>query len=233
MKKWVFIIISVITTSLITYSCKSDVCENQESLFVIKNSTLPIPYDSLGSIRQCLEYLETTYCYEGETAQPTIFFDTKKGQIVSSAARNVLAIGLEPTPCTGELEYNFNQILEINLDGNNVLIEGKRMPLDSIGQYIYYQYLNYGQRKGFSSSPQGNGIWLISEMNRPLSDLNAIINQVVKGYLETVDFYTDTFFGKKVCELNHEELVKLKSKLQFHLAIKYSDDVKSLLQIGF
>ncbi len=233
MKKFLFLFMAVMAITSITYSCKSNYCDNQKSLFTIENATLEIPYDSMVSIKQCLNYLETTYCVEGQKAQPVIFFDTKKGMIVNSIGRNILTLGLEPTPCVGELEYDFNRILEINLDGNNILIEGRQTPLDSVGQYVYYQYLNYGKRKGFSKSPQGNGIWLISEMNRPITDFNPIINEIVKGYIETATLYSDTFFGKDICNLSREELVELKAKLQFHLALKYSDEVLPKLELTF
>ena len=233
MKKIGVVIISLVFVAFIMSSCKSNTCDNQKSLFVFGNTTLEIPYDSLQSIRKCLSYLETTYCYNGEKAQPAIFFDTKKGEIVQSDGRNVLTIGLEPTPCVGDLEYDFDQLLEINLDGNNILIEEKRMPLDSIGQYVYYQYLNYGKRKGFSMNPQGNGIWIISEMKRPVTDFNPVIDEIVKGYLETAEMYSESIFGKKICDLSLEELTEFKNKIQFHLAIKYSDDVMPKLEITF
>ena len=233
MKKIGIVLISLVFVTSMLSSCKSNTCDNQKSLFVIGNTTLEIPFDSLKSIRKCLSYLETTYCYNGEKAQPAFFFDVEKGEIVQSDGRNVFTIGLEPTPCVGDLEYDFDQLLEIYLDGNNVLIEEKRMPLDSVGQYVYYQYLNYGKRKGFSSMPQGNGIWIISEMKRPVTDFNPVINEIVKGYLETADLYCDAIFSKKICDLSLEELLEFKNKLQFHLAIKYSDDVRPKLEITF
>ena len=232
MKK-LFFVLGIITLIFSSYSCKRNSCENQQSIFLFENKTLEIPFDSLKSIEQYLNYMEKIYCEEGETAQPIIFFDTKKGEIVESNGRNVISLGMEPQPCINEMEYDFDRILEIVLDGKNILIEGNRMPLDSVGQYVYYQYLNYGKRKGFSKFPMGNGIWLITEMKRPLSDFNSILNEIIKGYEEMMDIYCNTFYNKKVCDLSPEELDELKSKLQFHLAIKYSDDVLPKVQITF
>ena len=231
--KRLFFLLGIITLIFTSYSCKRNICENQQSIFTFKDKTLEIPFDSLKSIEQYLNYMEEIYCEEGETAQPIIFFDTKKGEIVESNGRNVISLGIEPQPCVNELEYDFDRILEIVLDGNNILIEGDRISLDSVGQYVYYQYLNYGKRKGFSDTPQGNGIWLITEMKRPLSDFNPIINEIVKGYLETTDIYSSTFYDKKVCNLSPDELIELKTKLQFHLAIKYSDEVLPKLEVAF
>jgi len=195
-----FYLISFITFILILAinSCKPSVCENKRNLFLVSENVKMINFASLKSMKRTIKYLENIACKNSETALPIIYFDSKKSKIVDHASRNTFSLGIEPPPCGNiDFEYDFDKILEINLDGNNILIEGKLMPLDSVAQYVYYQYLNYGKRKGFSDMPDGNGMWLITKMKRPISDFEPIIAELIKGYIQTAEDFCEAIFDKK------------------------------------
>ena len=142
-----------------------------------------------------------------------------------------LTIFVEPPPCISDITYNFDDILEIQLDGNNILIEDKRMPLDSVAQFVVYQYLNYGRLEGFSKNPYTSGIWLITEKARPLSDFNEILGEVLRGFMDGYMYLSQSLYGKSICELNEEEWESLSKKMRFRLAFKYSDEEEPIIQI--
>lgn len=210
------------------FSCDRLACDRISTIYTNGNDlskTLEIPFDSLKTIGSTLNYFENEYCGLNQEKMPILFFNLSKNKIVKSAG-NAMPVFIEPTPCNGTPEYDFNQILEINLDGNNVLVEDKRIPIDSIPQYVYYQYLNYGARPGFSRQPEGNGIWLITERARSMSDFNEIIGAVLTGYRESIEFLSKALFGKPICQLDEKEWFIISHKMQFHLAIKYSDEIE-------
>ncbi len=225
-------LVTFFATTLIISGCKPYKCSRENSLFTSNYLVKPIPFDSLSSVKSTLSYLHNSYCVGRDTLLPAFYFNFQKNKISSSSRWGAIPVLLEPVPCDLErIEYDLNSILEINLDGNNILIEGKRVPLDSITTYITYQYLNYGRREGFSEYPTGNGIWLITELNRPISDLNDIIGEVLKGYHQTSQTLSYGLFGKNICDLDEEEWKKFNQRMQFRLSIKYSDEVEPTIQI--
>ena len=210
-------------------ACTSNSCPNQDQLFLASDDYKPVPADSLKTYRSFINYLEQSYCIENETKLPVIFFDLKKRLIAPAPGKNIIPVSIEPPLCEGDFKFEFDKILEIVLDGNNLSIEGKRMSVDSIPQYVYYQYLSFGLIKGFSRKPQGNGIWIISELDRPMSDFNPLIDKVISGYLFTAERLGESLFDKKLCELSQKEMNHLQSLIQFHLSFKFSDEPKPLL----
>jgi len=230
MKK-LFIITAFSLAVAATTSCGRSGCANEDNLFLQSENTKVIPDSALNSIGQLLDYFQAAYCGNGETSYPVIYYDLKKQEIVSTNGRNVIPVSVEPVICAGQPEYDFNRILEIMLDGNNILVEGIRMPADSIPQYVYYQYLSFGKKTGFSQSPQGNGIWLISEIQRPVKDFNKIIGRIIRGYIETAGIFCDAIYDKKICDLTAEELKSFKRQMQFHLAFKFNNEVKMEIEM--
>lgn len=210
--------------------CNQVKCDKMGKLFLINEYNRPIPFDSLRSVESTLNYLENQYCFQGDTLFPVFYYNIRKGEITESS-RGAIEVSIEPVPCYSGLEYDFNQILEIKLDGNNILIEEKRMSVDSIAQYVFYQYLNYGRLEGFSRRPEGNGIWLITEKARPMSDFNEIIGEVLLGYRQAFEYLSEGLFGKKPCDITDDEWTILTSKMQFQMAIKYSDEEESILKV--
>ncbi|MBN2745911.1 MAG: hypothetical protein JXR34_04220 [Bacteroidales bacterium] len=226
-------LVTIFASILIISGCKPYNCSRENSLFTSNYLVKPIPFDSLASVESTLSYLQNQYCVLGDTILPAFYFNFQKNKITASSKWGSIPVLIEPIPCDLDMiEYNLNSILEINLDGNNILIEGKRMPLDSIAPYISFQYLNYGKNPKFSDFPTGNGIWLITELKRPISDLNDIIGEVLKGYHQTAQTLSYGLFGKNICDLNEEEWEKFNQRMQFRLSIKYSDEIEPTIQIG-
>jgi hypothetical protein len=226
----IFGLLGTISLIFVFRGCEKITCQKETEIYTLGPESLPIPFDSLHSLGSTLEYLGQTYCGNHESRLPLVYFNLKAEKFVSSPKKG-LPVNIEPAPCAMEIEYEFDNILEIHLDGNNILIEEKRMPLDSVGQYVYYQYMNYGERKGFSQSPDGNGIWLITEKARPLADLAPILARVLRGYKETLEFVASNLYGKELCELSDEEWERIHRRMGFHLALKYSDDIEPILRI--
>jgi len=75
-------------------------------------------------------------------------------------------------------------------------------------------------------------MWLITKMKRPISDFEPIIAELIKGYIQTAEDFCEAIFDKKICELSEDEYIKFKNRIQFHLAFKYSDDLKPILISG-
>lgn len=226
--KFINLLFIIILSSIIS-SCHRNECDRISNMYLLSEDVLPIPFDSMASVESTLNYLQFKYCFENEKALPVIYYNLSKEKITESK-KGAITFSLEPVPCFEQLEFDFDRILEINLDGNNLLIEDERLPLDSIPQYIYYQYLNYGKLKGFSQMPEGNGIWVITEKARPLSDLNPIIGKILKGYHESFELLSKGLTGKSICDLDSNEWKMVSNKMEFHLALKYSDEVEPIIK---
>lgn len=219
--------ISILGLSL--NSCSSKYCKPEQEIFTLSHQLKPIPMDSLTTVKSALAYLNDSYCVHATLALPCIYFDTEIGEIVEKPNRNTLTIGIEPTPCYDDLQYDFNNILEIQLDGKNLMIEGFRYEEDSIPAFIRKQYLNYGKEAGFSKSPNGNGIWLITEWERSIKDLNPILAKIIQGYQEMAEYFSQSVFGKSLCDLDQQEQLILQKRLEFHLSLKFSDDIQPVI----
>ncbi len=222
------LIFILIIGGLFLTACEKGIySEREKSLFTNPIFGQDIMLDSIHTVGNLTDFLDKTYC-EDKTAEkwPILYFDLIKKELVNpKQGKNVLALGVEPSPCPDLiLEYDFTLILEIVKDGYNLEVEDERIEPDSLSQYISLQYLNYGEYKKYSPYPENNGIWLISNKDDKLSNLNKYIAQIIDGFVQMANQYSQINYEKNLEDLSDEEFAELKKTIAFHLSFKYNDE---------
>jgi len=228
------ILLSLIVVFIGT-SCQKEVYnEREKSLFIGPYFGYDVSLDSIQTLGDLIEFFDKTYC-ENENKVPDkwpiLYFDLNEKRLVNPQhGKNIVALGIEPSPCSDVvLEYDFSQILEIVKDGYNLEVEDVRIEPDSLSPYISKQYLNFGKSAMYSKSPVDNGIWLISNKDDKLSNLNKYIAQIIDGYVIMARQFSKSQFHKQLDELDEKEFAQLKMILSFHLSFKYSDEEPKII----
>jgi len=209
-------------------SCEKNIYDEREkALFTSPIFGHDVVLDSLQTLDDLISYFDRIYC-EDKTVEkwPIMYFDLQNKILVNPQhGTNILAIGIEPSPCSDLVfEYDFSRILEVVKDGYNLEVENIRIEPDSLTNYVSKQYLNFGKNPKFSPSPENNGIWLISKKDDKLTNLNNYIAQLIDGYVIMAHKYAQIQYGKSLDSLTDKEFKELKSILGFHLSFKYSDE---------
>ena len=233
--KFQFFLLGVLGLFFIT-SCQNSIySERERVLFMNPVFGHDVVIDSLETLEDLVVYFDKIYC-EDKTAKqwPVLYFDVATNKLVNpSYEKNILAIGIEPSPCPNLMfEYDYSRILEVVKDGYNLEVEEQRVEPDSLTKYVSKQYLNFGANPMYSPDPENNGIWLITNKDDKLSNLNEYIAQLIKGYTIMANNYAMITFKKSLDELSDEEFAALKKTLAFHLSFKYSDEVPQI-KVGF
>ena len=210
-------------------SCSRSSCleDRERALFINPTFGYEIPIDSLQTLEDLVVLFDRVYCENiSEDKWPILYFDTNKKEMVNpQVGKNILAIGIEPAPCPSMMfEYDYSLILEVVKDGYNLEVEGQRVELDSLASYVSKQYLNYGVNPLYSKDPQNNGIWLITNKDDKLINLNKHIAQLIEGYVQMAHKYANIQFGKSLESLDDKEFKELKNTLTFRLSFKFSDE---------
>ena len=214
-------------------SCERSIYDEREkALFTSPIFGQDVVIDSLETIEDLVSYFDKIYCEE-KTADkwPVMYFDLQKKTLVNPQhGKNILAIGIEPSPCPDMMfEYDFTRILEIVKDGYNLEVEGIRVEPDSLTKYVSKQYLNFGKNPKFSPAPNNNGIWLITKKDDKLTNLNNYIAQIIDGYVLMANKYASIQYNKSLDSLTDEEFKELKKILSFHLSFKFSDEAPKII----
>ena len=220
--------------AIVFSSCKDNYHQNEKELLFFDFHSRKIPIDSVNNLGEMLEYFDKIYCREGEQKWPVLYLDIEKQAFVSEeTGRNLLKIGVEPSPCPGlTLEYDFKCLLEIVKDGNNIELEGERIEMDSISNYVRKHYNNIEKDTLFPLSAEQNGIWICALKKEKLSDLAPIVTVVVKSYLQSVNEVSKQVYKKELKDINKSQLLELKKRMPFRIAFKYTDEVVPVLQVG-
>jgi hypothetical protein len=209
-------------------SCEKGIyTEREKSLFINPIFGQDIVLDSINTLGDLTSYFDRIYCTDKSADKwPILYFDLEKRELINpKQGKNILAMGIEPSPCPDLIfEYDFTLILEIVKDGYNIEVEEERIEPDSLFKYIPLQYLNYGEYSKYSPYPENNGIWLISNKDDKLSNLNKYIAQIIDGFVQMAKQYAQINFGKNLQDLTDEEFAELKKTIAFHLSFKYNDE---------
>ena len=214
-------------------SCKQSIYnEREQELFLGPNFGYDVNIDSLQTLEDLLVYFDKVYCEDKSANQwPILYFDLENKKLVNpSHETNILAIGIEPSPCSDVMfEYDYSRILEVVKDGYNLEVEEQRIEPDSLTKYVSKQYLNFAANPMYSPSPENNGIWLITNKDDKLGNLNDYIGQLVEGYIIMAHQYALIVYKKSLDDLNDNEFAQLKKILAFHLSFKYSDEQPQII----
>jgi len=233
--KFPFFLLGVLGLISIT-SCQNSIySERERVLFMNPIFGHDVVLDSLETLEDLIVYFDRIYCEDKSADKwPVLYFDVEANKLVNpSYAKNILALGIEPSPCPNLMfDYDYSRILEVVKDGYNLEVEEQRVELDSLSEYVSKQYLNFGAYPMYSPGPENNGIWLITNKDDKLSNLNGYIAQLIKGYVIMANQYATIVFKKPLDELSDEEFAELKKTLSFHLSFKYSDEVPQI-KVGF
>jgi hypothetical protein len=222
---------------LLLYACsfEPEFSEREKALFTAPVFGYDIRIDSLETLEDLIFYFDKIYCEHHEVKKwPVLYFDLDENKLVNpQEGKNILSIGIEPSPCPDVMfEYDYTRILEVLKDGYNLEVEETRIEPDSLTPYISKQYLNFGKDPKYSSDPAHNGIWLISNKDDKLENLNKYLAQIIRGYVLMAREYSLMTYGKNLEEISDEEYTQLKKKLAFHLSFKYSDEPPQI-KVGF
>jgi len=225
--KTLYFISSIILLLFLTSCQKSIFSEREKSLFISPVFGEDLNIDSLRTLEDLIVHLDNIYC-ENHTVDkwPVLYFDLEYKKLVNpSQGKNVIPIGIEPSPCPNLMfEYDFSRILEVVKDGYNLEVEEQRIEPDSLTKYISKQYLNFGTDPKYSPSPENNGIWLITNKDDKLENLNKYIWQILDGYVIMANQYAMIVYKKTLDDLSEKEFADLKKVLSFHLSFKFSDE---------
>jgi hypothetical protein len=228
-------ILAIVGLVFITSCQKSIYSEREQALFISPIFGQDISIDSIETLEDLVVHFDKIYCDDKSADKwPVLYFDLENKKLVNpSHELNILAIGIEPSPCPNVmLEYDFSRILEVVKDGYNLAVEEQRIEPDSLTQYVSKQYLNFGASPLYSPSPKNNGIWLITNKDDRLSNLNNYLAQLLEGYVIMANQYSYIIYKKSLEELTDEEFAQMKKVLAFHLSFKYSD-VPPQIKVGF
>ncbi len=233
-KLFLFVILSMV---IITSCEKSIYTERERSLFITPIFDHDVNLDSINTLFDIVVYFDQIYCEDNSAEKwPVLYFDLEKKEIVNpQQGKNILAIGIEPSPCSDMIyEYDFSRILEVVKDGYNLEVEQERIEIDTLYNFVTLQYLNYGKDYRFSADPLNNGIWLIADKNDKLDDLNIYIAQLIEGFVQMAQQYAQIEYGKRIDQLTELEFTKLKNDLVFHLSFKYTEEEEeSQIKMGY
>ena len=227
MKVFFYFVVAFSSLTILS-SCNNQIYSDREkSLFVNPIFGHHVSLDSIKTIEDLVAYFDKIYCEESsENKWPILYFDLEKKILVNPAdGKNILAIGIEPAPCPDVMfQYDYSRILEIVKDGYNIAVEEVRIEPDSVAPYISKQYLNYGKDPKYSLDPASNGIWFITNKDDELANLNKYIAQVIEGYVQMIQEYSNQQFEKPIDKLSKMEFQKLNDAMSFHLSFKFSDE---------
>lgn len=222
-----FFISSIFVLLFLTSCQKSVFSDREKELFISPNFGEVLYPDSLKTLEGLIVHLDNIYCENHSVDKwPILYFDLEHKKMVNpSQGRNIIPIGIEPSPCPNLMfEYDFSRILEVVKDGYNLEVEEQRIEPDSLTNYISKQYLNFGTNPKYSPSPENNGIWLITNKDDKLEKLNKYIWQILDGYVIMANQYAMIVYRKGLNDLSEKEFNDLKKVLAFHLSFKFSDE---------
>jgi len=229
-------LIFIFPLMLLMASCsKPELNEREKALFLAPVFGYDIYLDSIQTLEDLIFYFDNIYCEHHEVKKwPVMYFDLEQNKLVNpSQGENILALGIEPSPCPDLMfEYDYSRILEILKDGYNLEVEEVRIEPDSLTPYISKQYLNFGKDPKYSPDPANNGIWLISNKDDKLENLNKYLAQIIRGYVAMAREYALMTYGKSLEDLSDAQFNELHRKLAFHLSFKYSDEPPQI-KVGF
>lgn len=229
LKNFLFILLAAFVFS----SCSSDsYTVREKALFTTPIFGHDVPLDSISTLGDLVVYFDHLYCgAQAEDKWPILYFDLKEKKLVNpQEGRDILAMGIEPSPCSNVMfKYDFTRILEVVKDGYNLEVEGQRIEPDSLTAFIALQYLNYGENPLYSTDPKSNGIWLITNKDDKMSNLNNYISQIIGGYIQMAKKYSELQFHKSLESLSDQEFDELRKVLSFHLSFKYSDEAPQII----
>jgi len=221
------IILIAVLALLLFSSCKKTIySEREKSLFINPVFGNDISLDTIHRLEDLIIVFDRIYCEDKSADKwPVLYFDMEQKEWVNpKTGKNIIALGIEPSPCPDMMfEYDYSRILEVVKDGYNLEVEEVRVEPDSLTSYISKQYLNYGKDPVYSASPADNGIWLITNKDDKLTNLNKYIAQIIDGYVIMARQYSLIHYQKSLDDLTDTEFQELKTTLAFHLSFKYSD----------
>lgn len=233
--KYIFwlVIISVLSGFAACNSNNIRLSEREQALFVQNYHGFVIPIDSLQTLNDLLTYLDDNYCVKKQETWPVVFLDMKTKKLVSKENRNTLKLGIEPTPCVdATIKFDPTMILEIVKDGYNTHIEGEFTEVDSISKYVKKQMLSFGDNPNYAVGALGNGIWICTNKEDNLKNLNTYIYQSATGFLESAREYSQMAYKKSINKLTDQEYKELAHEFQFHLSFKYTDE-EATIELDF
>ncbi len=226
-----FILFIILTSIVINFeACKSNnISERERELFVQRYHGFPIPIDSLQTLNDLLLFLDDTYCVKKEPLWPIGYMDMSTHKLVDKPNNNTLTIGFEPTPCVdATIQFDPNMILEIVKDGHNTHIEREFTEIDSIPKYVKKQLLSFGEDPNYAIGAKGNGIWICTNKDDKLVNLNPYIYESIIGFLESAREYSQMAYKKSIDKLSESEYIEFTNEFSFHLSFKYTDEEASI-----
>lgn len=226
---FIFVFISLVLSFVACNSSNTNLSKREQGLFVQTYHGFALPIDSLHTLNDLLTYLDDTYCVKKKEIWPVVFLDMKAKTLVSKPNRNTLNVGIEPTPCVdATIQFDPKMILEIVKDGHNTHIEGEFTEVDSIPKYVKKQMLSFGDDPNYAVGALGNGIWICTNKDDILENVNPYIYESVIGFLESARTYSQMAYKKSIDELTDKEYDELAHEFAFHLSFKYTDEEASI-----
>ena len=226
------ILFSVLSLLLISACQNTIYSEREKSLFINPVFANDISLDTIHTLQDLIVAFDKIYCEDKSADKwPVLYFDLEQKKLVNpKAGKNIIALGIEPSPCPDIMfEYDYSRILEVVKDGYNLEVEEQRIEPDSLTAFVSKQYLNFGKDPMYSPDPRSNGIWLITNKDDKLSNLNEYIAQLIDGYVIMARQYSIVYYKKTLDELNDSEYQELKTTLAFHLSFKFSDEPPQII----
>ena len=83
----IFGLLGTISIILIFKGCENISCQKDTEIFAQGKESLAIPFDSTQSLASTINYLNESYCIQGEHRYPALFFDLKNNKLVDESQK--------------------------------------------------------------------------------------------------------------------------------------------------
>ena len=150
---------------------------------------------------------------------PYIIINTYNCKQTKNVSNNSLRLGFYFYPCsTVDYDYLYRNVLRISIDTNKITIREK-YSYDSLYFYLNKHILNYDKDKDFSENPSRALIEFYASDSLNVNDLMNVVCDVTNEFIKVINFYCKNEFGKRLEEIEFEELDSLKNILNINLWI--------------
>lgn len=101
-----------------------------------------------------------------------------------------------------------------------VLFEGHSADFDSVSDLVFTYYLNVGISPYYPETYNKVELIVLRDSDVSKNNFRVFYNNIIDGYLKFAKHYSIDKYGKKLCELNKAELIKLAKSLPFNLVLE-------------
>lgn len=197
-------------------------CKNQLELITSVDSIPKILLDLRNTSDSCLAYIQSFFNYNicDRKVYYAIPIDIKSKSI--DQTENSIDLKIRLVNHCEWYHEDIRSTIQIRVNNNaEVLIEGEYALQDSLIHLIPHYYLH--DEYSLIKQVENSTIELKYDNQVNIEKLITILSYVIKGYLSTVEEFSNIEFQKQLCQLTSSELKVVKNKLPFEFEIVFNN----------